>query len=152
MAYALKIQSKLELLDQRQASSAKRERAVMAKLDHPFVCRLVNTFQDDACILYMLLSLIKGGELLNLIQGEEMHALFTGILSRRMCCWTRMVIWSLSTSDFVSVMPCLLSFSPISAAFQNVLSCTREPLHLTCCSQSSDRQDLHILRDTTLPF
>mmetsp|Transcript_2908 Transcript_2908/g.5294 ORF Transcript_2908/g.5294 Transcript_2908/m.5294 type:complete len:947 (+) Transcript_2908:140-2980(+) len=71
-AYALKIQSKRELLDQRQASSAKRERAVMAKLDHPFVCKLVNTFQDDACI-YMLLSLIQGGELLNLIQGGEMH-------------------------------------------------------------------------------
>ncbi len=71
-AYALKIQSKRELLDQRQASSAKRERAVMAKLDHPFVCKLVNTFQDDACI-YMLQSLIQGGELLNLIQGGEMH-------------------------------------------------------------------------------
>ncbi|KAL7532188.1 hypothetical protein ACHAXR_006670 [Thalassiosira sp. AJA248-18] len=71
-AYALKIQSKRELLDQRQASSAKRERAVMAKLDHPFVCKLVNTFQDDACI-YMILSLIQGGELLNLIQGGEMH-------------------------------------------------------------------------------
>ena len=61
-AYALKIQSKRELLDQRQASSAKRERAVMAKLDHPFVCRLTNTFQDDACI-YMLLPLIQGGEM-----------------------------------------------------------------------------------------
>ena len=71
-AYALKIQSKRELLDQRQASSALRERTVMSKLDHPFVCRLVNTFQDDACI-YMLQSLIQGGELLNLIQGGEMH-------------------------------------------------------------------------------
>jgi protein kinase A len=70
--YALKIQSKRELLDQRQASSAARERNVMARLDHPFVCKLVNTFQDDACI-YMLLSLIQGGELLNLIQGGEMH-------------------------------------------------------------------------------
>ena len=40
-AYALKIQSKRELLDQRQASSAVRERGVMVKLDHPFVCKLV---------------------------------------------------------------------------------------------------------------
>ena len=71
-AYALKIQSKRELLDQRQASSARRERAVMSRLDHPFVCKLAATFQDDACI-YMLLSLIQGGELLNLIQGGEMH-------------------------------------------------------------------------------
>ena len=66
--YALKIQSKRQLLDKRQASSAKREREVMAKLDHPFVCRLVGTFQDAASI-YMVMSLIQGGELLNLIQG-----------------------------------------------------------------------------------
>ncbi|KAL7450422.1 hypothetical protein ACHAWC_002348, partial [Mediolabrus comicus] len=71
-AYALKIQSKRELIDQRQASSAKRERGVMSKLDHPFVCRLVNTFQDDACI-YMLQSLVQGGELLNLIQGGQQY-------------------------------------------------------------------------------
>ncbi|EJK48911.1 hypothetical protein THAOC_32255 [Thalassiosira oceanica] len=66
--YALKIQSKRKLLDKRQASSAKREREVMAKLDHPFVCHLVGTFQDAASI-YMVMSLIQGGELLNLIQG-----------------------------------------------------------------------------------
>jgi protein kinase A len=71
-AYALKIQSKRALLDHRQASSALRERMVMAKLDHPFVCKLINTFQDESCI-YMLLSFIQGGELLNLIQGGEAH-------------------------------------------------------------------------------
>jgi cGMP-dependent protein kinase len=70
--YALKIQSKRELLDQRQASSAVRERGVMAKLDHPFVCKLVASYQDDACI-YMLLALVQGGELLNLIQGGESY-------------------------------------------------------------------------------
>jgi len=71
-AYALKIQSKRELLDQRQASSAARERGVMARLDHPFVCKLAVSFQDSACI-YMMLSLIQGGELLNLIQGGQQH-------------------------------------------------------------------------------
>jgi len=70
--YALKIQCKRELLDQRQAGGAQRERAVMAKLDHPFVCKLVNTFQDEACI-YMLLQFVQGGELLNLIQGGDVH-------------------------------------------------------------------------------
>jgi len=70
--YALKIQSKRELLDQRQSSGALRERTVMAKLDHPFVCKLISTFQDDDCI-YMLLTFIQGGELLNLIQGGEMY-------------------------------------------------------------------------------
>jgi serine/threonine protein kinase/CRP-like cAMP-binding protein len=72
VAYALKIQSKRELIDKRQASSARRERGVMSKLDHPFVCKLVNTFQDDACI-YMLQSLVQGGELLNLIQGGRQY-------------------------------------------------------------------------------
>ena len=71
-AYALKIQSKRELLDQRQASGASRERSVMSKLDHPFVCKLVNTFQD-ANFIYLLLSFIQGGELLNLIQGGELY-------------------------------------------------------------------------------
>ena len=71
-AYALKIQSKRALLDHRQASSALRERMVMAQLNHPFVCKLINTFQDDACI-YMLLTFIQGGELLNLIQGGEAY-------------------------------------------------------------------------------
>ena len=70
--YALKIQCKRELLDQRQAGGAQRERAVMSKLDHPFVCKLVNTFQDEACI-YMLLQFVQGGELLNLIQGTDLY-------------------------------------------------------------------------------
>jgi hypothetical protein len=70
--YALKIQCKRELLDQRQAGGAQRERAVMSKLDHPFVCKLVNTFQDEACI-YMLLQFVQGGELLNLIQGTDAY-------------------------------------------------------------------------------
>jgi len=70
--YALKIQCKRELLDQRQAGGAQRERAVMSKIDHPFVCKLVNTFQDEACI-YMLLQFVQGGELLNLIQGGDVY-------------------------------------------------------------------------------
>ena len=72
VAYALKIQSKRELLDQRQAGGAQRERSVMVKLDHPFVCNLLNTFQDEACI-YMLLQFVQGGELLNLIQGGDAY-------------------------------------------------------------------------------
>ena len=70
--YALKIQCKRELLDLRLGSGAQRERAVMAKLDHPFVCKLVNTFQDEACI-YMLMRFVQGGELLNLIQVGDVH-------------------------------------------------------------------------------
>lgn len=71
-AYALKIQSKRELLDQRQAGGAQRERSVMVKLDHPFVCKLISTFQDEACI-YMLIRFVQGGELLNLIQGGDAY-------------------------------------------------------------------------------
>ena len=55
-----------------EPGGAQRERAVMAKLDHPFVCKLVNTFQDEACI-YMLMQFVQGGELLNLIQGGDVY-------------------------------------------------------------------------------
>jgi serine/threonine protein kinase len=70
--FALKIQSKRELLNQRQAGGAQRERSVMVKLDHPFVCKLIATFQDEACI-YMLIQFVQGGELLNLIQGGDVY-------------------------------------------------------------------------------
>lgn len=44
----------------------------MVKLDHPFVCKLIGTFQDEACI-YMLIQFVQGGELLNLIQGGDVY-------------------------------------------------------------------------------
>ncbi|KAL7517192.1 hypothetical protein ACHAWX_002131 [Stephanocyclus meneghinianus] len=98
----------------------------MAKLDHPLVCKLVASFQDDACI-YMLLTLIQGGELLIIQGGETMGAflnwqqsftqwvlqkvsptciadtLHTATSSLRMYCWISMVTPLLWTWDLVCI-------------------------------------------------
>jgi len=65
--YALKIQSKLELLENHQARSVVREKNLMQQLQHhPFIIDLINTYQDPD-YLYMLLGIVQGGELLSVI-------------------------------------------------------------------------------------
>lgn len=65
-AYALKIQSKYELVKDGQAQAVVDEKNIMANLKHPFLITLVNTYQDENFV-YMLLQLIQGGELYNYI-------------------------------------------------------------------------------------
>mmetsp|Transcript_29019 Transcript_29019/g.42369 ORF Transcript_29019/g.42369 Transcript_29019/m.42369 type:complete len:810 (-) Transcript_29019:266-2695(-) len=68
--YALKIQNKRELLGHHQVDGVLREKAVMASLDHVFVIKLVNTFQDEKS-LYMLLKLVQGGELFSILHTSS---------------------------------------------------------------------------------
>jgi hypothetical protein len=68
--YALKIQSKYELIKQNQANGVIRERNIMAQLKSPFLIRLVQTYQDEHFV-YMLLGLVQGGELYNVMHGEH---------------------------------------------------------------------------------
>jgi len=66
---ALKVQSKHQIV---QASAVDRtiaERNILASLHSPFVIRLYSTFQDD-CRLYMIMSLLQGGELESLIPED----------------------------------------------------------------------------------
>jgi hypothetical protein len=60
--YALKIQSKSELIKSEQAKGVVQEKTIMEKLNHPFLSHLVTTYQDKKFI-YMVLDFIKGGEL-----------------------------------------------------------------------------------------
>eukprot|EP00956_Cyclotella_meneghiniana_P037142 scaffold134820_cov57-Cyclotella_meneghiniana.AAC.8 len=69
-AYALKVQIKREIIDHHQAEGVCREREVMAKIDHPFVIKLVNTDQDKQSI-FMLLNLVQGGELFNVMHNDD---------------------------------------------------------------------------------
>lgn len=64
--YALKIQSKYELLEHKQAKAVVQEKNLMQQLHHPFLIDLVRTYQDDRFI-YMLLEIVQGGELLSLL-------------------------------------------------------------------------------------
>jgi CRP-like cAMP-binding protein len=62
--YALKVQSKYELIHDGQAKAVANEKNIMALMHSPFLIRLVNTYQDEKFV-YMLLGLVQGGELYN---------------------------------------------------------------------------------------
>ena len=59
--YALKIVPKAGVLENAavRCPAVVRERDALASLDHPFICRLHATYQDQRC-LYFLLSLVRG--------------------------------------------------------------------------------------------
>lgn len=61
-AYALKVQSKYELVENGQARGVIYEKQIMSQMSHPFVGGLVASFQDTNYV-YMVMSLIQGGEL-----------------------------------------------------------------------------------------
>eukprot|EP00549_Striatella_unipunctata_P008332 CAMPEP_0118682716 /NCGR_PEP_ID=MMETSP0800-20121206/5632_1 /TAXON_ID=210618 ORGANISM="Striatella unipunctata, Strain CCMP2910" /NCGR_SAMPLE_ID=MMETSP0800 /ASSEMBLY_ACC=CAM_ASM_000638 /LENGTH=474 /DNA_ID=CAMNT_0006579121 /DNA_START=60 /DNA_END=1484 /DNA_ORIENTATION=- len=65
---ALKIQSKRELINHHQVKGVMRERKIMGMLDHPFIIKLHQTFQDDK-FLYLLMDMIQGGELFTVIHS-----------------------------------------------------------------------------------
>jgi hypothetical protein len=64
--YALKIQSKYELIQNHQAKGVVQEKNLMQQLHHPFLINLVQTYQDQRYV-YMLLGLVQGGELFSLL-------------------------------------------------------------------------------------
>jgi len=69
--YALKIQSKRVVVSHEQYDGVVREKNIMAQINHPFVIKLVNAFQDDT-FLYMVLEMYQGGELFSVIhQGAD---------------------------------------------------------------------------------
>jgi hypothetical protein len=53
-----------------QVDGVIREKEVMASIDHPFILKLVNTYQDPSS-LYMLLELVQGGELFSLLHPPD---------------------------------------------------------------------------------
>lgn len=69
-SYALKVQIKRELIDNGQASGVVREKNLMAALDHPFVIKLVNAFQDEES-LFMVMKLAQGGELYSILHTAK---------------------------------------------------------------------------------
>jgi hypothetical protein len=64
--FALKIQPKYQLIQADKAERMVAERNIMASLRSPFIIRLYNSFQDDRR-LYMITSLLQGGELETLL-------------------------------------------------------------------------------------
>lgn len=60
--YALKYFSKNDLIQRKMSKNIVRERNILVKLSHPFICNLKFGFQDDYNI-YMALDLMLGGDL-----------------------------------------------------------------------------------------
>lgn len=65
-AYALKIQSKFELVSQAQAEICIREKTIMEEMRHPHIIKLYASYQDEHFV-YLLLEMVNGGELFNQI-------------------------------------------------------------------------------------
>ncbi len=69
-SFALKVQRKRQLIYHNQVEGVIREIKVMGILDHPFILKLVNVFQDDKTIM-MLLNLVQGGELYSILKRHK---------------------------------------------------------------------------------
>ena len=67
--YALKIQSKRELIKSCQAKGVVNEKKILEKLNHPFLSHLAATYQDKKCI-YMLMDFVQGGELFSILHSN----------------------------------------------------------------------------------
>jgi CRP-like cAMP-binding protein len=67
--YALKIQDKRDVIKRGQPNAIIRERKLMASVEHPFICKLFNCFQDDI-FLYMVVEYGEGGDLLSAIDTQ----------------------------------------------------------------------------------
>ena len=60
--YAMKALIKAEVVQNRQVEHTINEKKILALLDHPFVVKLITTFQDSKH-LFFVLEYIQGGEL-----------------------------------------------------------------------------------------
>ena len=83
--FALKIMQKAQVVEYRQQQNVMHEKRTMEMARHPFILKLVCTFQDKN-LLYMLMELCLGGELFSLLHYHggpsdgrglnPMHAMF----------------------------------------------------------------------------
>lgn len=78
-AFALKSLKKIELIRHRLVERAESEKDILLMMDHPFIIRLLGTFQDQD-YLYLALEYADGGDLFSRLEKEnflhEEHARF----------------------------------------------------------------------------
>uniref|UniRef100_A0A7S3L237 cGMP-dependent protein kinase n=1 Tax=Amphora coffeiformis TaxID=265554 RepID=A0A7S3L237_9STRA len=68
--YAFKIQSKYDLVHAGHAEGAVHEKHIMESLSHPFIVKLLASFQDEKFV-YFLLNMMQGGELYTLMHPVD---------------------------------------------------------------------------------
>ncbi|CAE8600112.1 unnamed protein product, partial [Polarella glacialis] len=66
----LKVLKKTAVLELEQAEHIINEKNVLTSVKHPFIIRMLETFQDTQK-LYMALELVNGGELFNLLRAQK---------------------------------------------------------------------------------
>lgn len=75
--YALKVTAKRQLIQQYQVDGVFREIDILSRLDHPFIVKVLNVYQDTARVM-ALFQLVQGGELTHRLEMCE-----DGILPKR---------------------------------------------------------------------
>ncbi|ORZ12206.1 kinase-like domain-containing protein [Absidia repens] len=68
--YAIKALRKQHLVDRRQVEHANNERVILRSVDHPFVVKLWDTFQDDAHVFFVM-DYAPGGELFRILRKNK---------------------------------------------------------------------------------
>lgn len=84
-AYALKCMRKAKVYETGQVEHIISECKLLLECNHPFIVRLVRTF-EDAGSLYLLLELTPGGELFSVLRAERCFP------ERRCCFYSAMVV------------------------------------------------------------
>jgi len=67
--YALKQMSKARIVKTNQKRNVLNEKAIMMRLKHPFILRLIKTFKDKDC-LYLLMEFLQGGDFFGLLSRQ----------------------------------------------------------------------------------
>lgn len=68
--YAIKALRKQELVDRRQVEHANNERVILRSVDHPFVVKLWDTFQDEGHVFFVM-DYVPGGELFRILRKNK---------------------------------------------------------------------------------
>jgi protein kinase A len=68
--FALKTMKKSAVLRKRQVVHTRQEKELLSQVDHPFIVKLLATFQDEAN-LYMLMEFVNGGELFSVVRSGK---------------------------------------------------------------------------------
>jgi len=68
--FALKLQSKKSILDRKESFSIMQEKNIMEMLDHPFIIKLIHTFQDKK-YLCLITKVYLGGTLFGLMRETK---------------------------------------------------------------------------------
>ena len=69
-SFAVKILSKMKVLQLKQIQHIQNEKNILASIEHPFIVNLVESFQDNQN-LYLVFDLVQGGEIFRLLRKEN---------------------------------------------------------------------------------